>query len=106
MKRLNLPADTDASAGVRVNTVVPAECATPQYERWFNAQPNSQQAREAIEKLVPLGGRMTTPEEIAAAIVFLASDCSSHTTGQILFIDGGYTHLDRALTQSAHEWKA
>ena len=95
-----------ASAGVRVNTVVPAECATPQYERWFNAQPTSQQARETIEKLVPLGGRMTTPEEIAAAIVFLASDCSSHTTGQILFVDGGYTHLDRALTQSAHEWKA
>jgi L-fucose dehydrogenase len=41
---------------------------------------------------------MTTPEEIAAAIVFLASPRSSHTTGQILFVDGGYTHLDRALT--------
>ena len=94
-----------APAGVRVNTVVPAECATPQYERWFNAQPHPQEARAAIEKLVPLGRRMTRPEEIAAAIVFLASPRSSHTTGQLIFVDGGYTHLDRALTQGAHEWR-
>jgi NAD(P)-dependent dehydrogenase (short-subunit alcohol dehydrogenase family) len=94
-----------ASAGVRVNTVVPAECATPQYERWFQAQPVPTEARAAIEKLVPLGKRMTTSEEIAAAIVFLASSRSSHTTGQIMVVDGGYTHLDRALTQSAHEWR-
>lgn len=92
--------------GVRVNCVVPAECDTPQYQRWFDSQPNPQQARATIEKLVPLGRRMTTSAEVAAAIVFLASPRSLHTTGQFLFVDGGYTHLDRALTQSGHEWKA
>ena len=95
-----------APHGVRVNAVVPAECDTPQYQSWFESQPNPREARAMIEKLVPLGQRMTSPEEIAAAIAFLASPRSAHTTGQLLFIDGGYTHLDRALTQSGHEWKS
>jgi L-fucose dehydrogenase len=95
-----------AKDGVRVNAVVPAECDTPSYRRWFESQAEPKQARAAIEKLVPLGGRMTAPEEIAAAIAFLASPCSAHTTGQFIFVDGGYTHLDRALTQSKHEWRA
>jgi L-fucose dehydrogenase len=94
-----------ASAGVRVNAVAPAECDTAQYQRWFATQPDPKAARRAVEELVPLGERLTTPEEIAAAIVFLASPRASHITGQILFVDGGYTHLDRALTQSRHEWK-
>jgi NAD(P)-dependent dehydrogenase (short-subunit alcohol dehydrogenase family) len=93
-----------APHGVRVNAVVPAECDTPSYQRWFASQPDLREAKSQIEKLVPLGQRMTTPEEIAAAIVFLASPRSAHTTGQLLFIDGGYTHLDRALTQSKHQW--
>jgi L-fucose dehydrogenase len=95
-----------ASDGVRVNAVVPAECDTPQYQRWFESQANPQEARAAIERLVPLGQRMTTSEEVAAAILFLASPLASHITGQLLFVDGGYTHLDRALTQSQHQWKA
>jgi L-fucose dehydrogenase len=41
---------------------------------------------------------MTTAEEIAATTVFLISPESGHTTGQHLFVDGGYVHLDRALT--------
>jgi len=41
---------------------------------------------------------MTTAEEIAHTVVFLLSEKSSHTTGQHLFVDGGYVHLDRALT--------
>jgi len=41
---------------------------------------------------------MTTPEEIAATVVFLLSPRAGHTTGQHLFVDGGYVHLDRALT--------
>lgn len=93
-----------APHGVRVNCVVPAECDTPQYQKWFETQPDPAEAKLQIEKLIPLGQRMTTPDEIAAAIVFLASPRSAHTTGQLLFIDGGYTHLDRALTQSRHEW--
>jgi L-fucose dehydrogenase len=40
---------------------------------------------------------MTTPEEIANTAVFLLSDKSSHTTGQIIHVDGGYVHLDRAI---------
>jgi NAD(P)-dependent dehydrogenase (short-subunit alcohol dehydrogenase family) len=95
-----------ASHGVRVNTVVPAECDTLQYQRWFESQPNPREAKAMIEKLVPLGQRLTTPDEVAAAIAFLASPRSSHTTGELLFIDGGYAHLDRALTQSGHEWTA
>ncbi len=94
-----------APDGVRVNAVVPAECDTPQYQSWFATQANPQEARAAVEQLVPLGQRLTTPEEVAAAIVFLASPMASHTTGQILFVDGGYTHLDRALTQSRHVWR-
>lgn len=94
-----------ASHGVRVNCVVPAECDTPQYQQWFETQPDPQEAKSQIAKLIPLGQRMTTPDEIAAAIVFLSSPRSAHTTGQFLFIDGGYTHLDRALTQSGHRWQ-
>lgn len=92
-------------AGVRVNAVLPAECDTPSYQRWFASQPDPEQARESIEKMVPLGSRLTTPAEVAAAIVFLASPLASHITGQLLFVDGGYTHLDRALTQSGHKWQ-
>jgi L-fucose dehydrogenase len=40
---------------------------------------------------------MTTPEEIAAMVIFLLSDKASHITGQQLHVDGGYTHLDRTL---------
>ena len=99
-------AATLAPHGVRVNAVVPAECDTPGYQRWFESQPDPKAARESIEKLVPLGARMTAPEEIAFAIAFLASPRSAHMTGQFIFIDGGYTHLDRALTQSRHQWRA
>lgn len=92
-----------AGDGVRVNAVVPAECDTDQYRRWFASQPNPALARERVEALVPLGRRLTTPEELASAIVWLSSPCAGHVTGQILFVDGGYTHLDRAAS-SPHSW--
>jgi NAD(P)-dependent dehydrogenase (short-subunit alcohol dehydrogenase family) len=85
-----------AADGVRVNAVIPAECLTPLYERWLATLPDGAARRKAIEQLVPLGARFTTAEEIAAAIAFLASPRSGHTTGQLLHVDGGYTHLDRA----------
>jgi hypothetical protein len=52
---------------------------------------------QEIIKKIPLGKRMTTPKEIADTVAFLLSDCSSHTTGQLIYVDGGYTHLDRAI---------
>ena len=58
------------------------------------------EAKEKLEQIVakiPFEKRMTTAEEIADMTVFLLSSRSSHTTGQILFVDGGYTHLDRSL---------
>ena len=93
-----------AQDNVRVNCVTPAECITPQYQRWFDSLKDPDGTRAAIEQLVPLGHRMTTPKELADMIVFLASPCSSHTTGQIIFVDGGYTHLDRAVSADHSKW--
>lgn len=91
-----------ANDGIRVNTVIPADVWTPLYERWLNkVADDPAAARDAIGAKIPLGRRMTTCEEIADMSVFLASSRSSHTTGQIIYVDGGYTHLDRACTVDA-----
>ncbi|MEY3174773.1 MAG: ral stress protein 39 [Planctomycetota bacterium] len=97
-----------APAGVRVNAVLPAETWTPLYERCLAAMPDPTAARASIENLIPLGRRFTTIDELAAMVVFLASELSSHTTGQIIFVDGGYTHLDRKCTATGpiHEFGA
>lgn len=84
--------------GVRVNEVVPAETWTPLYEWWLNTLPNPAEKKAEIESKIPFGARFTTSEEIADMVVFLCSPRSSHTTGQIIYVDGGYTHLDRSLT--------
>lgn len=86
------------ASGVRVNAVVPAEVLTPQYQRWINTFPEPEQQLAAISERIPLGKRMTTPQEIANTVVFLLSSRASHTTGQWLSVDGGYLHLDRALS--------
>jgi NAD(P)-dependent dehydrogenase (short-subunit alcohol dehydrogenase family) len=87
-----------APHGVRVNSVAVAECWTPMYQQWAESFPDPSAKRAQAESRIPLGRRMTTPAEVAAAAVFLLSPVSSHTTGQILHVDGGYVHLDRALT--------
>ena len=87
-----------ASDGVRVNAVIPAEVMTPLYESWLSSLPDPQEKLATITQKIPLGQRMTRAEEIADMAVFLLSDRASHITGQWLFVDGGYTHLDRALT--------
>ncbi|AWN15261.1 SDR family oxidoreductase [Salinisphaera sp. LB1] len=87
-----------AEHGVRVNAVVPAEVATPMYERWLETFDDPAAARERITARIPLGRRMTRPEEIADSAVFLLSPRTAHTTGQWVVVDGGYTHLDRAAT--------
>lgn len=84
--------------GVRVNALIPAEVMTPLYERWIQTFENPAEKLAAITSKIPLGHRMTTSEEMARMCVFLLSDASSHTTGQWMFVDGGYTHLDRALS--------
>jgi NAD(P)-dependent dehydrogenase (short-subunit alcohol dehydrogenase family) len=83
--------------GIRVNAVIVAECYTPLYEKWIKTLPNPDEKLRSITEKIPLGKRMTTAEEIADMVVFLLSERSSHTTGQLIHVDGGYTHLDRAL---------
>jgi len=84
--------------GIRVNTVIPAEVMTPLYRSWLDTFPEPEKKLNLILSKIPLEKRMTTSGEIAAMVVFLLSDRSSHTTGQHLFVDGGYVHLDRSLT--------
>jgi NAD(P)-dependent dehydrogenase (short-subunit alcohol dehydrogenase family) len=84
--------------GIRINTVVPAEVMTPLYRGWLETFPHPEEKLNMILSKIPLEKRMTQPEEIAATVVFLLSSRSGHTTGQHLFVDGGYTHLDRSLT--------
>lgn len=84
--------------GIRVNAVIVAECYTPLYDKWIKTLPGPEEKLKSITSKIPLEQRMTTAEEIANAVVFLLSDRSSHTTGQLVYVDGGYTHLDRAIS--------
>jgi L-fucose dehydrogenase len=84
--------------GIRVNALVPAEVMTPLYRQWLNSFPNPEEKLKTIVSKIPLEKRMTRAEEIAAMAVFLISAKAEHITGQHLFVDGGYVHLDRALT--------
>ena len=82
---------------IRVNAILPAEVMTPMYEAWVSQFPDPNAKLKEITARIPLGNRMTTPGEIAAMALFLISNQAGHTTGQHLFVDGGYVHLDRAL---------
>lgn len=84
--------------GIRVNAVIVAESYTPLYEKWVSTLPDPEKALREINERIPLGNRMTTPEEIANMVAFLLSEKSSHTTGQLIHVDGGYVHLDRSVS--------
>jgi L-fucose dehydrogenase len=84
--------------GIRVNAVVPAEVMTPLYRQWLGTFPDPEQKLQSVLSKIPLEHRMTSPDEIAAMVVFLLSARAAHITGQHVFVDGGYVHLDRALT--------
>jgi L-fucose dehydrogenase len=84
---------------IRVNAVLPAEVMTPLYRRWLDSLGDPEAELKRITDNIPLGHRMTLASEIAATTVFLLSPTqSAHTTGQHIIVDGGYVHLDRALT--------
>lgn len=89
-----------ADDGIRVNAVIPAESMTPLYERCLERMGEPDVELQKILKRIPLGNRMTEPEELANQVVFLLSKRAGHTTGQWHFVDGGYTHLDRALSKA------
>ena len=84
--------------GIRVNSIVPAEVMTAMYKRWINSFEEPDKKVAEIESRIPLENRMTKAEEIADTALFLLSSRSSHITGQHIFVDGGYAHLDRALS--------
>ena len=82
---------------IRVNSVIVAECYTPLYKKWIESFEDPKAKLVSITNKIPLDKRMTTIEEIANTVAFLISEKSSHTTGQLIYVDGGYTHLDRAI---------
>ncbi len=84
--------------GIRVNAVIPAEVMTPLYQQWLSKFPDPEAKLKTITAKIPFEKRMTTADEIAAMVVFLISAQASHITGQHMYVDGGYVHLDRALT--------
>jgi len=82
---------------IRVNALIVAECYTPLYEKWISTFPDKEERLAEITKNIPFENRMTTAEEIGDTVAFLLSSKSGHTTGQLLYVDGGYVHLDRSL---------
>lgn len=82
---------------IRVNAIIVAEAWTPLYEKWINSFEDRDEKLKNITDKIPFENRMTSVDEIANMAVFLLSDKSSHTTGQLIHVDGGYVHLDRAL---------
>jgi L-fucose dehydrogenase len=84
--------------GIRVNAVIPAEVMTPLYQQWLSKFPDPEAKLKTITAKIPFERRMTTPDQIAAMVVFLISAQALHITGQHMYVDGGYVHLDRALT--------
>ena len=79
-----------AADGIRVNAVSPGPTRTPLTESYLRASADPNAARRASERTM-VHGRLIEPEEIAEAIVYLASPQAGSTTGENLVVDGGYT---------------
>jgi NAD(P)-dependent dehydrogenase (short-subunit alcohol dehydrogenase family) len=79
-----------APRNIRVNVVAPGLTVTPVIEASFQRRPDPEAYRRQREAQIPLQ-RLATPEEIANAVLFLASPESSYITGAVLPVDGGYT---------------
>ncbi len=76
--------------GIRCNAICPGTVGTPSLEDRIAAFEDPAAAREAFVARQPMG-RLGTPEEIAAIVLYLAADESSYTTGQLFVVDGGIT---------------
>lgn len=85
---------------IRVNAIVVSESFTPMYASWVSQFENADEKLAEITARIPFQHRMTKPSEIADMAVFLLSPKSGHTTGQLIHVDGGYVHLDRALVHA------
>jgi NAD(P)-dependent dehydrogenase (short-subunit alcohol dehydrogenase family) len=79
-----------APMGIRVNAVAPGMTETPLFSEWLESRPDPAAARAEVEGRIPLG-KLATPDDVAAAILFLLSDSATHITGVTLPVDGGYT---------------
>src|SRR5467141_4063796 len=77
---------------IRVNAISPGWIDTPGLSHLLDATEADEQSRAMIKSMVPLG-RLGTSDEIAKAVVFLASDDSSYVTGTELFADGGFAQV-------------
>jgi NAD(P)-dependent dehydrogenase (short-subunit alcohol dehydrogenase family) len=77
---------------IRVNAISPGAIDTPGLSKLVASSEASRQRMAAISTIVPLG-RLGTPDEIAKAVVFLASEDSSYITGTELFVDGGFAQV-------------
>ena len=77
---------------IRVNAVSPGSIDTPGLSELLASAEVGEQRKKMISNSVPLG-RFGTPDEIAKAVVFLASDDSSYITGTELFVDGGFAQV-------------
>jgi len=80
------------SRRIRVNAVSPGSTDTPGLNELLGSSETGQQRLKMISNLVPLG-RLGSPDEIANAVVFLASDDASYVTGAELFVDGGFAQV-------------
>lgn len=83
-----------APFNIRINTVSPGHIMTKMYaNRWLHLTSDMRkQKSEALEKEIPMG-RIGTPDELVGAVVYLASDASSYTTGAEILIDGGVSQF-------------
>ncbi|MGD2104913.1 MAG: SDR family NAD(P)-dependent oxidoreductase [Anaerolineae bacterium] len=79
-----------AERGIRVNCVCPGTTETPLVREAVTKAPDPIKARRELEEVRPLN-RLGTPDEIASAVLYLASDEAGYATGSILSVDGGYT---------------
>lgn len=77
---------------IRVNAVSPGSIDTPGFDNLLASSEVGQQRKKMISNSIPLG-RLGTPDEVAKAVVFLASDDSSYITGAELFVDGGFAQV-------------